>query len=139
MNEKAQQFKNYVDEKNITCFRMEEVADDKFNAVVFHSSINIKGQLLPMGIILDDSIYGLIRVQITPTVQNKEKLLIYLDELNAKYKAFKYYTNETGLYVDICVLGTKEEAELIFSVSDMLAKHLEVEYPNIMRLVWSEN
>ena len=81
MNEKAQNFKDYLDEKNITCFRVEEVENDKFNAVVFHSSININGQLLPMGIILDDSIYGVIRVQVAPSVQNKDKLLAYFDEL----------------------------------------------------------
>ena len=68
MNEKAQNFKELFRWKNMTCFRVEEVENDKFNAVVFHSSININGQLLPMGIILDDSIYGLIRVQVAPSV-----------------------------------------------------------------------
>lgn len=138
MNEKAQNFKDYLDEKNITCFRVEDVENDKFNAVVFHSSININGQLLPMGIILDDSIYGVIRVQVAPSVQNKDKLLAYFDELNAKYKSFKYYTNETGIYLDTCVLGVKQDSELIIAVTDTIVKNLEEEYAKIMNLLWSK-
>ena len=93
---------------------------------------------MPVLVILDDSIYGLIRVQVAPSVQNKDKLLAYFDELNAKYKSFKYYTNETGIYLDTCILGVKQDSELIIAITDTIVKNLEEEYAKIMNLLWSK-
>ena len=138
MNTKAENFQKYLTEKNITCFTTEEIAEDKLHTVVFRSSINLNNQLLPMGIILDDSIYSLIRVQIAPNVQNKDKLLAFFDELNAKYKAFKYYTNDSGVYLNACVLNTDINNDIILFISDSIVKNLNEVYPQIMEILWSK-
>ena len=91
-----------------------------------------------MGIILDDSIYSLIRVQIAPNVQNKDKLLAFFDELNAKYKAFKYYTNDSGVYLDACVLNADINNDIILFISDSIVKNLNEVYPQIMETLWSK-
>ena len=47
MNRKAEAFKKYLEEKNITCFVIDKIADDKLNTVVFRSYIEVEKQQLP--------------------------------------------------------------------------------------------
>ena len=72
MNRKAEAFKKYLEEKNITCFVIDKIADDKLNTVVFRSYIEVEKQQLPTIIILDSSIYGMVRVQIAGNVLNEK-------------------------------------------------------------------
>ena len=61
MNKKAEDFKKYLETKAITCFTVEEIDDDQLNTVVFRSTIEVEGVQLPTIIILDSSIYGMVR------------------------------------------------------------------------------
>ena len=82
MNRKAEAFKKYLEEKNITCFVIDKIADDKLNTVVFRSYIEVEKQQLPTIIILDSSIYGMVRVQIAGNVLNEKNELAVLKEIN---------------------------------------------------------
>ena len=62
MNNRAEAFKKFLEEKNINSFQVNEFKNNEFNTVVFRSNLDIKGQKLPVLVILDDSIYGMIRV-----------------------------------------------------------------------------
>ena len=62
MNKKAENFKKYLDEKDIKAFTVDEIKDDQFQTVVFRSAADINGNRLPLIVILDTSIYGMIRV-----------------------------------------------------------------------------
>ena len=143
MNKKAEVFKNYLDEKKITCFTVDEIPDDQLNTVVFRSYIEVEGQQLPTIIILDSSIYGIIRVKIADKVlkeDNETALYKELNKLNRQYKVFKYYFAEDGsLFLDSCLLHRDGEADgdMIYTVLDVIVKHLVSEYKNLMKLIWA--
>lgn len=143
MNKKAAAFKKYLDEKQITCFTIEEVADDKLNTAVFRSQIDVEGQQLPTIIILDSSIYGIIRVKIASSALNENNeavLMKRLNELNRQYKIFKYYFADDGsLFLDSYVLNNsgQVDGDMIYTVLDVIIKHLNAEYKNLMRLIWA--
>lgn len=143
MNKKAEVFKAYLDKKDIKCFTVEELADDQLNSVIFRSSIEVEGQSLPTVVILDSSIYSMIRVQIAGNVlreDNEVGMITQLNKLNRQYKVFKYYLSEDGsVFLDSCVLnrGSNLEPEMIYTVLDVIINHLNEEYKNIMKLIWS--
>ena len=115
MNKKAESFKKYLDDKKITCFTVDEIAGDNLNSVVFRSNIEINGQQLPTIVILDSSIYGMVRVLVAPRVlndANEAGLLKELNRLNKGFKSFKYYFDDNGsLVLDCCVLLPGSEAD----------------------------
>ncbi len=139
MNNKAQKFKEYLTINNITGFNFEEFKDE-FNTVIFRSRIMVKGQQLPMAIILDDSIYRMIRVQLISSVENTEKVVSYLNKLNAKYKSYKFYlTQQNDLILDSCIMGEDDdESEIIIAVLNNIIKQMQDEYSELMNIVWSK-
>ena len=143
MNKKAQIFQEYLEEKKITCFEVQEVAGDTLNTVVFRSAIDVEGQQLPTLVILDSSIYAMIRVRVANAAlkeENKTALVEAINKINSQYKIFKYYFAEDGaLILDSYVLSRQEEldCDMVYTVLDIIVKHLTAEYKNIMKLIWA--
>ncbi len=142
MNRKASSFNKYLKEKEIVCFNVEEIADDPLKTVVFRSFLTIDAQQLPTIVILDNSVYGIIRVLIAKNALNEKNelnLLRRINEFNRTYKAFKYYFDEEGsLILDCSILleGYKASGSLIYTMFDVMVKHLNQEYKELMRLIW---
>lgn len=142
MNSKAESFKAYLNEKNITSFTIDEIKNDQLNSVVFRSNIEINGQQLPTIVILDSSIYGMIRVLVAPKVlndKNEAGLLKEVNVLNKAYKSFKYYfDNEGSLILDCCVLLKEDSADgnLLYTMFEVIIKNLSNEYKKLMQLIW---
>ena len=142
MNKKAEAFKKYLDEKKITCFAIDKIDNDKLNTVVFRSYIEVEGQQLPTIIILDSSIYGMIRVRVANNVLNENNevgVLKEINKLNRQFKVFKYYFTEDGsLFLDCCLLNKTGQADgdMIYTVLDVIIKHLQKEYKTLMQLIW---
>lgn len=143
MNKKAQIFQEYLEEKKITCFEVQEVANDTLNTVVFRSAIDVEGQQLPTLVILDSSIYAMLRVRVANAAlkeENKTALVEAINKINSQYKIFKYYFAEDGaLILDSYVLSRQEEldCDMVYTVLDIIVKHLTAEYKNIMKLIWA--
>ena len=143
MNKKAQIFQEYLEEKKITCFNMQEVEGDMLNTVVFRSVIDVEGQQLPTLVILDSSIYAMIRVRVANAAlkeSSEAELLKAINKINSQYKIFKYYFADDGaLILDSYLLQRQEEldCEMIYTVLDIIIKHLTAEYKNIMKLIWA--
>lgn len=143
MNKKAQIFQEYLEEKKITCFEVQEVAGDTLNTVVFRSAIDVEGQQLPTLVILDSSIYAMIRVRVANAAlkeENKTVLVEAINKINSQYKIFKYYFADDGaLILDSYVLSRQEEldCDMVYTVLDIIVKHLTAEYKNIMKLIWA--
>ena len=143
MNKKAQIFQEYLQEKNITCFQVQEVPNDELNTVVFRSSIEVEGQQLPTLVITDSSIYTMIRVRVANAALkegNETELLNAIGKLNSHYKIFKYYFAEDGaLILDSYLLEKPEEldGDMVYTVLDIIVKHLLAEYKNIMKAIWA--
>lgn len=143
MNKKAQIFQEYLEEKKITCFEVQEVENDALNTVVFRSAIDVEGQQLPTLVILDSSIYAMIRVRVANAAlkeENKTALVEAINKINSQYKIFKYYFADDGaLILDSYVLSRQEEldCDMVYTVLDIIVKHLTAEYKNIMKLIWA--
>lgn len=142
MNKKAESFQKYLTEKQITCFTVEEIADDALNTVAFRSSIIVEGQSLPTVLLLDSSIYCMIRVLVAPQAlrgDNEAALLKAVNGLNGRYKAFKYYFDNTGaLLLDSCLMTKTGEVDgdLLYTVLDVIVRHLQKEYQSLMKIIW---
>ncbi len=143
MNKKAELFQEFLKDKNINCFQVVDVPEDKLNTVVFRSSIAVEGQELPTVVIIDSSIYTMVRVRVANAALkagNETELTKVINKLNAQYKVFKYYFAEDGaLILDSCILQKPDELDgaMVYTVLDVIVQHLLAEYKNIMKQVWA--
>ena len=143
MNKNAEAFKNYLDEKKIEVFSVEETEGDPQETAVFRSYIIVAGQQLPTIVITDKSIFSLIRVQIAPQVlrdKNKAALLEFVNEENTKYKPFKLYFNVNGtLLLDFCLTNVEDQlkGDTIYLIFDVIINYLNENYQKMMKAIWS--
>ena len=142
MNLKATKFTNFINERNINVFQMQEI-DGDMHPVVYRSAMEVGGQNLPTMLVIDDSIYVMLQVRVGAGLvkeSNKAAVMEHMNSLNENYKVFKYYANENGdIVIESCIHTTDEEfmPELVHAVIDVVLKHLNEEYPKLMKTVWS--
>lgn len=141
-NTKALDFQEFLVDNNINVFSTESLEDD-YQTVMFRSRIEVKGQILPMAILIDTSIFTIIRTQIVTgiTADKRPRLEHYLNELNAQYKIFKYYLRDDGvIYLDICLPYVDEtfDSKMIQLMLSILVQHLEASYDDLMAEVWKK-
>ena len=85
MNIKAEVFNKYLEEKEIKAFQVEEIADDAQHTVVYRSHIEVEGQQLPTLVLLDDSVFSMVRVLVASralTAENELELQRLASEYN---------------------------------------------------------
>lgn len=142
VNLKAAKFQKYLDDNKLTFFRR-DASNDEADTIVFQSNIQVEGQILPVIIITDSTIYTIIRVQVGAGLvkeDNHVKFGEYLNGLNRSYKVFKYVVAENGaVFLDACLPSTNEsfDPEVVRVVLDVIVDHLNQEYKNIMKEVWN--
>ena len=142
MNLKATKFTNFINERNINVFQMQEI-DGDMHPVVYRSAMEVGGQNLPTMLVIDDSIYVMLQVRVGAGLvkeSNKAAVMEHMNSLNENYKVFKCYANENGdIVIESCIPTTDEEfmPELVHAVIDVVLKHLNEEYPKLMKTVWS--
>ena len=141
-NTKAVKFQTFLMENNINAFSTESL-EDPFNTVVFRSRIETKGQILPMAIFIDTSVFVIIRTQIVTGIANEKinKIQAYLNRLNTQYKIFKYYLREDDVvYLDICLPFVDEafDSSMIQLMLRVLIQHLDAVYADFMAEVWTQ-
>lgn len=147
INLKAQKFEKYTQDHQLNFFNKVDVKNDKgerdaAETTVFQSNIRVEGQTIPVGIITDNTIYTIIRVQVGSGLvkeSNKNKFLEYLNTLNRSYKVFKYVAAEDGsVFLDACLPSTNDsfDPEVVKVVLDVIVDHLNHEYKNIMKEDW---
>lgn len=138
MNKKAESFKAFLENANINVFAVEEVAEDALNSVIFRSHLDIEGDQLPTIVVLDDSVYAMIRILVVPKLENEkkaQKVRTLLNELNRQYKVFKYYLDENNAIVlDLCLVtpGDKIEGDLVYAMFDLVLNHFNESYKKIV-------
>lgn len=140
-NAKALQFQEFLIENDISVFSTETL-DDEYQTVVFRSRVETKGQILPMAIFIDTSVFTLIRTQIVSGIaaDKRDRVAEYINDLNIKYKIFKYYLRPDGLvYLDICLpfVDATFDCKMIQLMLSVLVQHLDSVYEDFMRVVWS--
>ena len=141
-NAKAVKFQEFLMENNINVFSTESL-EDAYNTVVFRSRIETAGQILPMAIFIDTSVFTIIRTQVVTGVakEKREKIQEYLNHLNTQFKIFKYYLREDGVvYLDICLPFVDEtfDSKMIQLMLSVLVQHLDAIYAEFMAEVWAK-
>ena len=143
MNTKAEKFNKFLEEKNITCFQTQEVEGD-MHPVVYRSFMEVNGQNLPTMLVIDDSIYVMLQVRVGAGLvkdANKAAVLEHLNALNENFKVFKYYVAGNGdIVIESCIPTTDDDfvPEMVHAVIDVVLKHLNEEYPKLMKVVWAD-
>lgn len=144
MNSEAAKFATYLKNNNVDSFNVEELADEH-NSVIFRSSFIVHGQYIPMGIIIDDTIFAIIRVNIAVravTDDNYFEIFNLIMRLNNKSKLFKYYlTPDLSIILDICVPYEEGHipCELLHRLVFVAAQELETRYRDFMELLFGED
>lgn len=142
MNVKANKFNEFLNANNITCFNAQAI-ENEMHSVLYRSFMEVNGQNLPTMVVVDDSIYVMVQVRVAGAVikeGNRAAVMEHINALNEKYKVFKYYINEAGdIVIESCIPSTDEDfvPGLVHAVIDVILKHLQEEYPVIMKNVWA--
>jgi len=141
---KVEKFKAFLEENDLSFFDDPQSFDDEYHTTRFNSRIEAKGQIMPMAIFIDDSIFTIIRTNVAAgiNVKNVDRIKNYLNALNAEYKIFKYYLREDGsIYLDVCVPSVAEtfDGVMIRTLLGMIVKHLEDVYEDLMAEVWAKD
>lgn len=145
IKQKVKAFDEYLKEKDLKWFSKEEY-DDTYKTVAYRSTLELSLQKLPLLVILDETLFTMIRVVVASgKVDDEAKAGIdaYLGNLNARYKSFKYYVSEAkdGILLDVSVPCTAEDfnPELILGlIGQVVLPHLEEQYPLIMENAWKK-
>ncbi len=141
-NVKAIKFQEFLMDNDIKAFSAESLEDEN-NTVIFRSRIEVHGQMLPMAVLIDMSVFTMIRTQIVAGVapEKHSRIAEFLNEQNAKYKIFKYYVREDGIiYLDICLPFVDEtfDGKMIQLMLSILVQHLQECYEELMAKVWAK-
>ncbi|WP_315004752.1 hypothetical protein [uncultured Selenomonas sp.] len=139
---KAEKFQAFLKDNDINYFESQALSDE-FHTTIFRSRIEAKGQIMPMAIFIDDSIFTIIRTQVATGINEKniDSIKSHLNMLNAEYKIFKYYLREDGnIYLDICVPFVDEtfDSRMIQTLLPILVQQLETVYVDLMAVVWAK-
>ena len=139
---KAEKFQAFLKDNDINYFESQTLSDE-FHTTIFRSRIEAKGQIMPMAIFIDDSIFTIIRTQVATGINEKniDSIKSHLNMLNAEYKIFKYYLREDGnIYLDICVPFVDEtfDSRMIQTLLPILVQQLETVYVDLMAVVWAK-
>ena len=140
MNKNAEAFKAYLDKNGIKVFEAEELEGANQRTTVFRSYITTEGQQLPTIVILDESVFALIRVQISPralTKANQLELLKMVNEESASYKPFKLYLNRDGdLLLDVCLVIEDElKGDTVYTLFSVIVNYLDANYRKLMKCI----
>ena len=139
---KAEKFQAFLKDTDINYFESQALSDE-FHTTIFRSRIEAKGQIMPMAIFIDDSIFTMIRTQVATGINEKniDSIKSYLNMLNAEYKIFKYYLREDGnIYLDVCIPFVDEtfDSRMIQTLLPILVQQLETVYEDLMAVVWAK-
>ena len=138
---KAEKFQAFLKDNDINYFESQTLSDE-FHTI-FRSRIEAKGQIMPMAIFIDDSIFTMIRTQVATGINEKniDSIKSHLNMLNAEYKIFKYYLREDGnIYLDVCIPFVDEtfDSRMIQTLLPILVQQLETVYEDLMAVVWAK-
>lgn len=142
MNKKAKAFRTYLKKAGIEAFEMEDMHDDELHTVIFRTFIEAQGTKLPLIFVLDDTLYGSIRVLIAPKVlKDGNEMAVYqlINEYNRTYKSFKYCIDEEGaLLLDMCYISNDDvDGDILSILFDVIIQHLEESYRPLMKAIWN--
>ena len=129
-NEKSPIFEKFLISEEITCFDKRNVEDEE-RTVVYRSYIQTEMGDMPIFVLLDATIYGVIRVLVganVVTADNYQAISEFINRENSKYKNFKYYIehDDNSLYLDCIYISpnTAFEPELLYVLMQQIVQYM---------------
>lgn len=144
MNKKAEIFEKQLAENKMTNVFQKEEIKDELETVLFRSFMEIEGLQLPVVVILDKSIYAIVRTLVIGkgvNEKNHKDVVEIINKLNATYKAFKYLVSENGeILLDVCIPCTDNtfDPNMVRVMLDVAIKNLSENYRQIIKTVWED-
>ncbi|MBR2215052.1 MAG: hypothetical protein IJ849_04760 [Selenomonadaceae bacterium] len=141
MGDFADKFAAHLEKTANQRFRREDLEDAQ-HSVIFRSSVSIKGQHVPLGVIFDDSIYVIVRANLASHAvndRNDYEVSHFIARRNFASKLFKYYlTPDTSVVLDACIpmLPDNFSPELIETVIRVVIKELAKHQRELTELIW---
>ncbi len=141
--DKIDKMQQFLADNKIDCFDVQEF-DDKLHTTIFRSRMEVKGQILPMAVLMDDSVYIILQVQIAPQVIPEEKLpemAVAINNMNNNVRPFKFTVSEKGDFMlNACITAENNtfNPALLNAIIGEALKFLEAQYGNIMEAVWKK-
>ena len=143
MENKIEKMTQFLADNKIECFDIQKM-EDEHHTTIFRSRMEVKGQLLPMALLMDDSVYMLLQVQIAPQVIDEAKLKDFasaINNMNNNVRPFKFTVSEKGdLMLNACITAENNtfNPALTNAIMAEAVKFLEAQYGNIMEAVWAK-
>lgn len=140
---KIEKMQEFLTENKIECFEVQTLEDERHTSI-FRSRMEVKGQILPMAILMDDSVYVLIQVQIAPQVITGEKLAAMaeiINNMNNNVRLFKFTVSEKGDFMlNACMTAETDtfNPALLNALLTETLRFLEAQYGNIMEVIWKK-
>ncbi len=137
-NQKAEKFTAYCKENDIDFFKRFDTRNDD-DTVMFQSGVQIDTYTIPFFVIMDDSIFTVIRAQLAWGLindENRDAVNAFINSVNRSSKLFKYITSDEGnVLLDIDYISTPEffDMDTLRDLMDALVLHLKEEYRNLLR------
>ncbi len=106
---------------------------------MFQSGIQIGTYSIPFFVIMDDSVFTVIRAQLAWGLvndENRDAVNAFINSVNRSSKLFKYITSDEGnVLLDIDYISTAEffDMDTLRDLMDALVLHLKEEYKNLLR------
>lgn len=139
VDKKMQAMQEYMTKAQVNGFQVIEVNEKN---KVLRSNLLIKGQTLPLFIVVNDTVYSYIQVHLVTVEGGKiPQCLAYLNQLNERFNMLKYCINAQGNVVLTCSVPASDdkfEPGLIIALVDQVKNHLEEVYPEIMKNIWQD-
>lgn len=140
---KAEVLQNYLAENKIEGFGIQNFQDD-VHSHAFRSNLPVAGTNLAFMILLDDSVYTMIQIQVAANLITKDKKAVVCEELNKlndQYRMLKYSVDEAGNILLSCSIPSGLEhfdPVLIIAILNQLQGHLNALYPELMAKLWKK-
>lgn len=143
MADKVEKMQQFLADNKIECFDVQKL-DDERHTTIFRSRMEIKGQLLPMAVLMDDSVYVILQIQIAPQVIDEAKLAelaVAINNMNNNVRPFKFTVSDRGDFMlNACITAENNTFNpvLLNAIMGETLKFMEAQYANIMEVIWKK-
>ena len=147
MNKKAELFQQFIVENELTnLFTLREIENDQYNTVVFDATVEYNDIVFPLFVVLDDTPFGLVRLEVASgrlTPEQRKVTIDVLNQLNSEFKCFKHYIIEEDGYeaiiLDVSLMSGDnfEPALVAYTIFEVLYPHTQKDLTRIIAAVES--
>lgn len=143
MADKVEKMQQFLADNKIECFDVQKLEGER-HTTIFRSRMEVKGQLLPMAVLMDDSVYVILQVQIAPQVVDEAKLAELagaINNMNNNVRPFKFTVSDRGDFMlNACITAENNTFNpvLLNAIMGEALKFLEAQYANIMEVIWKK-